>query len=166
MVLLVIGAFSGFRKGFIMEIVGFLAFIIAVIAGFQLLEWGMEILAGYVNDLGNLLPFLAFLIIFIIILISITLLGKLIKTALHLTPLGIADSFAGAFLGLVKWAFGLSLFIWLISVVGIEVSDQWSEGSRIYPWLAPVAPFVFAKIADFVPFFEELLNSITNLFNK
>lgn len=165
-IILAVGAYSGFKKGLIMEIAGFLAFIIAIIAGFLLLDWGMGILSRYVRDLGSLLPFVAFLIIFIMILIGIILLGKFLKTALHLTPLGIADSLAGAFLGILKWAFGLSLLIWLVSTVGMDTTGEVVSGSQIFPWLVPIAPFVFSTIAEWLPFLGNLFDSIRLLFEE
>ena len=42
--LLVFGAFKGYRKGFLLEAVAILSFVLAIIGGFRLLHWGMSVL--------------------------------------------------------------------------------------------------------------------------
>ena len=47
---LVFGAVMGFRKGFLLEIVGILAFVLGIIGGFKLMELGMTYLDDYFED--------------------------------------------------------------------------------------------------------------------
>ena len=62
-----------------LEIIGILAFVLAIIGGFKLMEYGMTYLDDYFEDFDNLLPFISFLVIFLGILILINMLGKVVK---------------------------------------------------------------------------------------
>lgn len=57
---LVFGAVLGFRKGLLLEIFGVLAFVLAIIGGFKLMETGMVYLSEYFEDFDQLLPFISF----------------------------------------------------------------------------------------------------------
>ena len=103
---LVFGAVLGYRKGLLIELIGIVAFVLAIIAGFKLMEVGMVYLDEYIEGFNELLPFLSFIIIFLAIIILINMLGKLLKKMIDMTILGGFDSIAGAIVGVVKWAIG------------------------------------------------------------
>ena len=101
------GAYKGFTKGFVMEIVSLLAFVVAILVAFKTLHLGIELIRPYISA-ESFLPLISFVIIFIGVVLLINLAGKLIKKFLDITLLGKVDDIAGAVLGAFKWAFGLS----------------------------------------------------------
>lgn len=159
---LVFGAFLGFKKGLLLEIVGVLAFILAIIGGFKLMETGMVYLSEYFEDFGQLLPFISFLIIFLAIILLINMLGKLLKKMIDMTLLGGFDKFAGAILGLVKWAIGVSILLWLVNNFGVELPGQ-DEELVLYPFLTELGPKLIASLDVVLPFAEDMLESIKAL---
>ncbi|NVJ48039.1 MAG: CvpA family protein [Cytophagia bacterium] len=159
---LVFGAFLGFKKGLLLEIVGVLAFILAIIGGFKLMETGMVYLSEYFEDFGQLLPFISFLIIFLAIILLINMLGKLLKKMIDMTLLGGFDKFAGAILGLVKWAIGVSILLWLVNNFGIELPGQ-EEELVLYPFLTELGPKLIASLDVVLPFAQDMLESIKAL---
>lgn len=159
---LVFGAFLGFKKGLLLEIVGVLAFILAIIGGFKLMETGMVYLSEYFEDFGQLLPFISFLIIFLAIILLINMLGKLLKKMIDMTLLGGFDKFAGAILGLVKWAIGVSILLWLVNNFGVELPGQ-DEELVLYPFLTELGPKIIASLDIVLPFAEDMLESIKAL---
>lgn len=150
----------GFRKGLLMEIISILAFILAIIGGFKLLHVVIDLLAPHLGGAGNMLPVIAFLIIFIGIIVGVNLLGKILKKILDMTLLGGIDNFAGALLGLLKWSFGISLVLWLANSVEISVSEEMAEGTYVYPIVASIAPEVINKLADYLPFIQDLFQNV------
>lgn len=159
---LVFGAFLGFKKGLLLEIVGVLAFILAIIGGFKLMETGMVYLSEYFEDFGQLLPFISFLIIFLAIILLINMLGRLLKKMIDMTLLGGFDKFAGAILGLVKWAIGVSILLWLVNNFGVELPGQ-DEELVLYPFLTELGPKIIASLDVVLPFAEDMLESIKAL---
>jgi membrane protein required for colicin V production len=148
-----------------MELVGFAALILAILGAFKLLHTGIEILSTHFPDLGTILPIIAFIIIFVGIIIIINLLGRALKNMMDLTILGAFDSVAGALLGIFKWAFLLSITVWLMDMIHINLPEDMTENSYLYPYIADFAPKIGSYVAAVFPFADNLFDSIRDLFN-
>lgn len=152
----------GFRKGLLLEVVGILAFVLGIIGGFKLMELGMTYLDDYFEEFDHLLPFISFLVIFLGILLLVNLLGKAVKKVVDMTLLGGVDKFAGAVVGMAKWAIGLSLILWLMDNFGIRLPGQ-DEDLVLYPYLAELGPNLIKSLSVILPFAEEMIESIKEL---
>ena len=152
----------GFRKGLLLEIVGILAFVLGIIGGFKLMELGMTYLDGYFEDFDHLLPFISFLIIFLGILLLVNLLGKAVKKVMDMTLLGGVDKFAGAVVGVAKWAIGLSIVLWLTTEFGIELPGE-NQDLVLYRYLRELGPNLIKSMSVVLPFAEEMIDSIREL---
>jgi len=159
---LVFGAVMGYKKGLLLEIFGILAFVLAIIGGFKLMELGMTYLSEYFDGIDHLLPFISFLVIFIAIILLVNLFGKLVKKMVDMTLLGGVDKFAGGIVGIVKWAIGLSIILWLTNNFGIELPGQ-DEELVLYPFLAELGPSLITALDVVLPFAEDMLESIKEL---
>jgi membrane protein required for colicin V production len=147
-----------------MELVGIIALILAVMGAFKLLHTGIEFLSKYIPGYSNFIPFIAFIGIFIGILILVNLLGRMTKKFLDLTILGAFDNIAGALIGIFKWAFLLSVVLWLSLQVNLEIPDALTDNSILYPYIVGLAPKVGAYISAIFPFASDLFESIKDLF--
>ena len=146
-----------------MELIAVLALILGIIGGFKLIHWGIDLLDEYITS--EILPFLSFIMIFIGIVVLINVLGKLLKEIIHMTPLGSVDSLAGALIGLVKWAFGISVLIWIFSSFDIGLPADITSDSTIYPLLVSFAPWIADKVAVLFPFLDQAFESIKEQLN-
>ena len=79
-----------------------------------------------------------------------------------MTLLGGVDKFAGAIVGIVKWAIGLSIILWLTNNFGIELPGQ-DEELVLYPFLAELGPSLITALDVVLPFAEDMLESIKEL---
>lgn len=158
------GAYLGFKKGLLLEIVSLAALILAIIGAFKLLDFGMEILQPYFENWEQSLPIISFVFLFIAILLIVNLIGKVVKKILDMTLLGGLDNFAGAVIGLLKWAFGVSLVLWLGESIEISVSNDMAEGTYIYPIVASIAPFVVDLISVYMPFIQDVFDQLKSQF--
>jgi len=70
------GAYKGFQKGLVMELVTIIAFLLATIASFKLLYVGVALLEPYLGKNESVLPVVSFVIIFVLVIYLVTLLGK------------------------------------------------------------------------------------------
>jgi membrane protein required for colicin V production len=156
---LLIGALSGFRKGLILEIAGFLALILGLIGGIKLLDFGIRFLSENFHIQSSWLPVIAFLLIFIVIILIVHSIGWILKKMMSLIFLGWIDRISGAVLGVLKWAFTVSALIWLFSHIGMEISEQNKADSLLYPYVVAFAPKVFSWISEIFPSFTVLLES-------
>ena len=160
--LLVLGfaGFRGYQRGFIVSLLSLLAFWVGIILAFMFLDWGVQILDGMIQGLTGVLPYLAFLLIFAAVGIGIGLIAKVLKKSIDLTPLGIFDNFAGSIMGILTWAFGISILIWLTGKFGLELPAHLSDNSMLYSKIEPLAPMVIDAVAEYVPFLKHLFESI------
>jgi membrane protein required for colicin V production len=154
-IILLIGAISGYRKGFLMELFFLLALVLGVFLGFRLMGMGVEYLAKEFNADTAVLPYISFAIIFVLVLVLVTLIGKMIKGSMDQTFLGKIDAAAGAVLCIIKHAFGISVIIWLIEVFNVAPPEAWKEGSVLYPMAAQLAPTLSEYFGEYLPFFKE-----------
>lgn len=160
---LLFGAYKGYKKGLLREIVSIIAFLLAIVLGFKLLDWGIDLLAAKFETLGRFLPILAFLMIFIGVILLVNVVGRILKGILDMTLLGGLDSFSGAVLGLIKWAFAISIVLWLGQSIELSVPEDMEEGSYMYPIIASMAPFVFDQLAVYLPFIQEMFDTLKGL---
>ncbi len=163
LIILIIGTYSGYRQGLFIGIISIVAFFIAILLAFQLMDWGADILATKVENLTFMLPFVAFLIIFLIVILSIRALAFLVKKTIDLTILGSMDNVAGAVLGILKTGFILSLLLWVANSFEFQLSDEWIVESRFYPFLQPIAPFTINLLDAYTPIVKEAVESIQSL---
>lgn len=151
LLLILFGAYRGFKKGLLVEIISFLALIIGVVSALKLTHSGMTYFFGS-NTSSKWLPFLVFLLIFLLVFFGIFLLGKLLKQVLDYTLLGQVDNLIGALLGAAKVAFGVSLILWLMFYTQINFPQNITADAVIYPKCLDFAPLVVKWISHVIPF--------------
>ena len=166
LIILTLGAFKGFKRGFLMEIVSVVALILGIVGGLKLLQWGIELLSANTNIDSRVLPYISFMLIFVLIIVLVNLLGIAVKKAVHLTPLGNLDSIGGAITGILKWAFMLSVFLWITESFQINFIERFADNSVIYPWIAGLAPSIIKFISGAFPFVDNLLNLIQDFIGQ
>lgn len=166
LVLLGIGAVEGYRKGFLITIFGFIGLVLAIIGSIKLLHLGEEWLSHMLNDDAFYVPVLAFAIIFIGILLTVTLLGKALKKVIDLTPFGIVDNIAGALLGILKWCFAVGFLLWLFNIMQFDLPANWKEGSVVYPAVMTVTDSLMDVLKGAIPFIKEMSERLGDIFSK
>lgn len=163
LVFLVLGAYRGFKKGLFTEIIGLLAFILAIVGSFKLLHVGLTFLENQFGSFGRIGPYIAFVLIFIAVLGLVNFIGRFVKKAMDLTLLGSLDNFAGAALGVLKWAIVVSIFIWLTNTVGFLLPEETRQSSFFYPILEPLGPKVIDLVSVLIPYGKDLIASIKEM---
>lgn len=147
------GAFNGYRKGLLIEIVGVAAFVIAMIVGFKFLRFGTDLLAPYLTAelVRRFLPFVGFSVIFFPTVFMVNRMGYSLRSMLRYTLLGTLDNLAGAAVGIFTWVFGISVFFWLLSTIGIQMPPKYRAESFLYEYTLPIAPQIISVISDWIP---------------
>ncbi|MEX1238603.1 MAG: CvpA family protein [Cyclobacteriaceae bacterium] len=154
--IILIGAFSGYREGFLMELFSFAAILLGVLGAFKLMGYAMIFLTDEFDINKTILPYVAFALVFVVILIAVRLMGKILKVSIDKTFLGHLDQAAGAGLGLLKAAFLLSVSLWIIDSLDFDLPEKWTSDSWLLPRVESFAPQVTMWIGDYVPFFKDV----------
>lgn len=155
-IIILIGAMSGYKEGFLMELFSLAALLLGILGAFKLMGYAMIFLEDEFNINKTMLPYVAFAVVFIAIVIGVRLLGKLMKVSIDKTFLGQMDQAAGAGLGLLKAAFLLSVSLWIMDVMDFDLPEKWTTDSWLLPRIESLAPQVTLWIGDYVPFFKDV----------
>lgn len=153
-IIIMVGAYSGFKEGFLMELFSFLAILLGIFAGFKLMGWAMIALEKEFNVDSQTLPYIAFATVFVTVVFLVNLSARLVRPRLDKSILGNVDHIAGAVIGFFKTTFMLSILLWIFFSLKFDFPEHWTEGSWILPMVAGLAPNFTHTIAGFVPIFE------------
>jgi membrane protein required for colicin V production len=160
-----IGAVKGYRRGLVLEVVSLLAFVLAAVGGLLLLSSAVPLVRQYVGDAFGMLPLLSFALVFVGIMWGVHLLGGLLKTAVHLTPLGVLDNLLGGAAGVLKWILGLSLLLYGTRLAGLPLlSPKLVAGSQVLPIVQQATPLALQITGYVLPFAQDLLVRLRTAF--
>lgn len=164
--ILLVAGYSGYKKGLILELIGIVAFVLAIIGGFKLLQLGMDFLSKMYDGFGNFLPFVAFLALFVLILMLVNLLGKFIKGVVHLTPFGLVDNLGGALIGIVKGTLALSILLWVMTSLNFNLPEGLTKNSSLLPIVSGFAGKASDFISSIFPSFKDFIKTLEELFDN
>lgn len=148
-IILILGFIQGLRKGFFVE----LASLIGLIAGI----YGAIHFSYFVGDWlvektawsEQVIKLTAFAITFIIIVLIVSLAGKLLTKVANFAMLGIVNKLLGAVFAVLKFAFLLSVVLMFIDAADRQLSiigDDNKEDSVLYSLVQPLAPALLPSI--------------------
>ncbi len=160
---IVYGVYIGYQKGLVTMIFELISIILGIILGFKLMQVGISFLYQYFPNMPKILPFLSFLIIFTLVLMGVRMIGFAIKTMLDFTIFaGMLDNLAGAFVGLLRWTFTVSIIVFLVKNSGIIIPENMTKDAPVFQFLSSIAPSVVGFIEFILPFTNDLFKLIKN----
>jgi membrane protein required for colicin V production len=157
LVLLVWGGYSGFKKGLILEIFSIGALVLAALGSMRLLDGTIGLCTKWYHDQSGLLPYVAFVSLFVIILVTITWVGRFFKALIKPTLLGSLDRILGSILGIFKWGICSSTFLWLGGLVQLKIPEAYTGGTFLFPIIESLGPQLLAWCALWMPCIQEWL---------
>lgn len=147
-ILLIIGAVRGFRKGMIIELATLAGLIIGIFLGVLIADIIGLIIVGIIDVNIIAIKIISFIIIFAIVLLVLYTLAKIIERLLKMIFLNIFNRIGGIFIGALKTAFILSVILIFVNMLNkrIEfISEAQRESSLLYN---PVSKFAPALLPD------------------
>lgn len=158
------GIFQGFRKGLLQEVVSVIALVLGFVLGLKLLTSAIPVVQEFIGKAHGLLPFISFLVVFVLIILGVRLLGAGLKKILHLTPFGTFDNVLGGALGGLKWCLAISLLLYVASLAGLGISSATAQTSVIYPFVLKASPVALDGLSFLLPFIKTLFTSFKDFF--
>jgi membrane protein required for colicin V production len=150
------GAYRGYKEGFLMELFSLLAIVLGILGAFKLLGVALIFLSDRFDIDEKILPYVAFGVVFLIIVVAVSLIGRTLRLSIDKSFLGRVDEIAGCLLGAVKTLFMVSVALWIFSSLKITFPDHWSESSKLKSWVTDFAPAITGWIGEYVPVFKDL----------
>lgn len=149
------GAIGGYREGFLMTVMSLAAVILGILGGFMLLGKAMLMLDSNFRINESVLPYVAFAVVFVLIVVLVSWVGGLLRETVRHTFLGGIDQAVGAIMGMVKTAFLLSVTFWILNALKVDIGG-WFASSRLYAVIEGFAPQVAGWIGELIPAFRSV----------
>ena len=108
---LLIGAWRGFKKGFVIELFTLLALLVGIYCGIHFSEFMSGFLKDSLGMTSKYLPAISFTLTFLLVGAMVYFGGKMIEKALKLVALGMVNKIAGLVFGITKYLFFVSAII-------------------------------------------------------
>ena len=163
LVFILLAVYKGLRQGFIIAVFSALAFVIGLAAAMKLSAALAVYLKTSMHVSTRWLPVLAFLLVFLAVVLLVRLGAKLIEGAVDLAMMGWLNKLAGVLLYAVVHTIILSVLLFYAVQVHI-VSDKAAAASITYPFIRPWGPAVIDEFGKFVPIFKGMFAQLEDFF--
>ena len=148
-IFLLLGLYKGIKNGLLIEVASLVAIILGVYGAINFSFYAAEYLDNQVDWEPATRNLLAFAITFIVIVLIITLTGKLLTKLAEVIMLGILNRILGGLFGILKVAFILSVILMFVSSLAERlnfINEETKESSVLYTMVQPLAPLLLPNI--------------------
>lgn len=158
-------AYSGFKKGLIIELSTLAALLIGIFASLYFSDITAEFLRDTLGMKTKYLHLISFIVTFILVVIAVNLIGKMIEKLVDVVALGFLNKSAGGVFGVLKAVVFLSFIVFFIEKADkkkVILSDELTENSLFYPYIKPFAPTIIDIYGDFEFDLDDIKDKVTN----
>ena len=158
------GAFKGYKKGFFISLMGFMSLYISLIIGIKYHHILILLIQKTpINLENNALIVVSIIVSFLFSFLIILQLSKLLKYILDLTLIGFLDDLGGAFLGSLICGFILSFLFNIIDWLNAEILSDQINNSILYPIIKEIQPILTKYILLAINISPEFWDLIKNI---
>ena len=158
------GAFKGYKKGFFISLMGFMSLYISLIIGIKYHHILILLIQKTpINLEDNALIVVSIIVSFLFSFLIILQLSKLLKYILDLTLIGFLDDLGGAFLGSLICGFILSFLFNIIDWLNVEILSDQINNSILYPIIKEIQPILTKYILLAINISPEFWDLIKNI---
>ena len=158
------GAFKGYKKGFFISLMGFISLYISLIIGIKYHHILILLIQKIpINLEDNALIVVSIIVSFLFSFLIILQLSKLLKYILDLTLIGFLDDLGGAFLGSLICGFILSFLFNIIDWLNFKILSDQINNSILYPIIKEIQPILTEYILLAINISPEFWDLIKNV---
>lgn len=155
-------AFRGYRQGLIVGVLSYLAFIIGLAAAIKLSALVAAKMTGQVNVSDRWMPFLAFSLVFVFVVMLVKWVARLAQSAFERIKLGWLNRIGGVFLFSLIYISGYAIFLFYISRLKILPESIGSSAS--YGFIKVFGSYAIDTLGSFLPIFKNLFSELEHFF--
>ncbi len=164
-ILLVLATIKGFQRGLIVGVFSFLAVIIGLAAALKL----SLVAAGYIGSAVNIsaawLPFVSFLLVFIVVVILIRLGANAIESTVEVVMLGWLNRLGGILLYIALYTLVFSVLLFYADKMAI-IQPAAKEASLSFSYITPLGPKVINALGQMLPWFRDMFADLSAFFES
>lgn len=163
--IMILAIFKGLNRGFIVGIFSLLAFIIGLAAALKLSAVVASYLSKNVTSATKWLPFISFLLVFIVVILLVSLGARLIKKTVDLAMLGWLDRLAGMVLYIIIYTIVFSIILFFAEKI-LVLKPIVIESSVVYKYVSPWGPKMINNLGKIIPFFKDMFLQLESFFGS
>ncbi len=164
-ILIIFACIKGYSKGLIMALFSMIAFIIGLAAALKL----STMVAGWMENSTNIsskwLPFIAFALVFFVVVLLVNWGGKLIQKTFETIMLGWANRIGGVVLYAALYTIIFSIFLFYAEKVSLIKADV-IYSSVTYSFIQPWGPKIMNGFGTVIPLFKDMFDQLETFFAK
>jgi membrane protein required for colicin V production len=165
LLVLILAAWHGFRKGLVLGVFSLVAVIIGLAAAMKL----SVVVAGYIGSAVRVseewLPIISFLAVFILVLVLVRLGARAIEKGLQFAMLGWLNRLGGILLHTVIYTIIFSILLFYAEQVGIARKEN-LESTLTYSFVQPWGPKVINGLGEIIPWFRDMFTALQEFFER
>jgi membrane protein required for colicin V production len=159
---LLLAAWKGFKRGFIIEIFIVLALLVGIYCGIHFSDYTSELIKDKLNVSSIYLPLISFALTFIVIAVGIYFTGKMLEKVIKIAQLSLFNKLGGVFFSVVKTLYFMSTLFLLIASV--------QEKTELIPAATLNESLLYASVSKLslatIPYLKESKLFITENFKS
>jgi uncharacterized membrane protein required for colicin V production len=159
------GFYYGFKKGALYSVLSFFGVFAGFLIAMKCSEMFSIFLAEVIDINRALLPPIAFLVLFIGMILSFKAMAWVLEGALKLVMLNIFNKIMGGLLWVLLSLILTSACLWFLdtwTVLPVSVTNS----SILYPQVKPLTPILTDQIGKAIPLFEGMFDTIESLLDE
>ena len=140
---------KGLRNGLIHEVASLAALILGIYGAIKFSDYTAGLLIEHFSMTGKYLGILALALTFVAIVILVHFVGEIVDRLVKAVALGFINKIFGAVFGVLKMAFILSLFLFILNTLDSKthfLPKDKLEKSLLYEPVSTIFPFIFYSI--------------------
>lgn len=163
-VLIILAIIKGYQKGLIIAVFSIIAFIIGLAAALKLSAVVAEHLQGSISVSAKWMPFIAFALVFFVVIVLVRLGARLIEKSFQAVMLGWLNRLGGIVLYAALYTIIVSIFIFYAEKLQLLQATA-LESSQTYPFIQPWGPKVMDNFGRLIPVFKDMFTELGDFFN-
>lgn len=162
---LILAVFKGISKGLLLAVFSLLAFVIGIAAALKLSAITANWLEGTINVSARWLPLIAFLLVFIVVVILVNKIGLFLEKTMEWAFLGWVNKAGGIIFFAILYLLIYSVLLFYLGKMNI-ITDKQMEESTTYPIIAPWGPQGMKWVSQLVPVFKDVFEDMERFFER
>ena len=142
---------QGLSKGFISQAIALISLVAGVWASYRFAGIVCEWLSQYISGSEQVLRIASFALIFILVILALSLVGKLLDKVIQIVMLGWLNKLLGGLFAIAKWVLILSLIVVAFNSINQTfslVKPGVLAESQLYPILNEIANTIFPYLKN------------------
>ena len=164
-ILILIAIFKGYRKGLIIALFSIAAFIVGIAAALKLSAAVATYLQNSINVSAKWLPFISFMLVFLVVAFLVNLGAKLIEKSFEMALLGWVNRIGGILLFIILYMIILSVFLFYAEKIHLFDAAT-IQSSRTFPYIKPWGPKVINGFGKIIPVFKDMFTQLETYFES